>query len=88
MIWILKALNLFNKDLQKIKNFIESNVDYANIKNIYYSFKISEILDLRLIFDAEAVQELVQAIYSEQTREFYITSDHQEISHEIFLWIC
>ena len=88
MIWMLKALNLFNKDLQKIKNFIESNVDYTNIKNIYYSFKISEILDLRLSFDAEGVQELVQAIYSEQTREFYVTSDHQEISHEVFLWIC
>ncbi|KKL18252.1 hypothetical protein LCGC14_2477380, partial [marine sediment metagenome] len=65
MIWILQALNLFNKDLQKIKNFIESNVDYTNIKNVYYSFKISEILDLRVNFDAKAVQELAQAIYSE-----------------------
>ena len=88
MIWMLKALNLFNKDLQKIKNFIESNVDYTNIKNIYYSFKISEILDLRVNFDAKAVQELAQAIYSEQTREFYISSNHQEINHEVFLWIC
>jgi len=87
MIYILKALNLYNKDLQKIKNFVTNNLDYTNIKNIYFSYKISEILDLNIEFDTGLTYGLVQDIYSEDLREFYLTSDRVLINQEAFFWI-
>jgi len=88
MIYVLQALNLFNKDSQKIKNYVLTSLDYTNIKNIYYSYKISEILDLDIVFDINLVHELVQTIYSEKFHEFYLTSNQKVIDQEIFLWIC
>jgi len=87
MIYILKALNLYNKDLQKIKNFVTNNLDYTNIKNIYFSYKISEILDLNIEFDTDRTYGLVQDIYSEDLREFYRTTDRGLINQEAFFWI-
>ena len=88
MTYVLQALNLFNKDSQKIKNYVLTSLDYNNIDNIYYSYKISEILDLDMAFDINLVQELVQTIYSEKYNEFYLTSNQEIIDQEIFLWIC
>ncbi|MBA7630232.1 hypothetical protein ES703_37752 [subsurface metagenome] len=87
MIYILKALNLFNKDQQKIINFVMYNLDYTNIKNIYFSYKISEILGVEFDFDTDLTYGLVQDIYSEDLREFYLTSDRVLINQEIFFWI-
>ncbi len=88
MIYILQAINLFNRDGQKIKNFVISSLDYTNIENVYYSYKISKILDLDIAFDINLVQELVQVIYSEEFHEFYLTPNQEVIDQEIFLWVC
>lgn len=88
MIYVLQALNLFDKDTQKIKNYVLANLDYTNIENIYYSYQISEILDLDIAFDINLVHELVQTIYSEKYNEFYLTPNQEIINQEIFLWIC
>ncbi len=88
MIYILKALDLYNKNTQKTKNYVLDHLDYSNIKNIYYSYKISEILDLNIEFNSIPIQNLMKAIYSEDLYEFYLTSAHQVIDHDILYWIC
>ncbi|MFX0139453.1 MAG: hypothetical protein ACFFDN_37780 [Candidatus Hodarchaeota archaeon] len=88
MIYVLQAINSFNKDSQKIKNYVLMSLDYNNIENIYYSYKISEILDLDIAFDINLIQGLVQTIYSEKYNEFYLTLNKEIINQEIFLWIC
>ncbi|GAH33700.1 unnamed protein product, partial [marine sediment metagenome] len=87
MIYILKAIDLYNKDIQKITNFVMNNLDYTNIKNIYFSYKISEILGVDFDFDTDLTYGLVQDIYSEEYHEFYLTSDRVLINQEAFLWI-
>ncbi|TFG11389.1 MAG: hypothetical protein EU535_07285 [Promethearchaeota archaeon] len=88
MVYILKALNLYALNNQKIKNYLLQNIDYSNIKNIYYIYKISEILNLDFSFDLTMTQNLVQEIYSEDLNEFFLTTNKQTIAHEAFLWVC
>ncbi|MBY9007897.1 MAG: hypothetical protein KGD63_14240 [Candidatus Lokiarchaeota archaeon] len=75
-------------DAQKIRTFILENIDYTNIKNIYYCYKINEILSLDINFNFNLAQSLVKVIYSEQSNNFYLTSDHERIDSEILYWIC
>jgi prenyltransferase beta subunit len=88
MTYVLNSLDLYNRNNQKIKTYIESNLNYSNIKNIYYSYKLSELLDLNVIFDFHQIHSLVQDIYSEQLNEFYLTINKEALDQEIFLWIC
>ena len=87
MIYILKTLNMYSKNDQKIINFVMANLDYSNIKNIYFCYKISEILDGDIEFDTDLTYGVVQDIYSEELREFYLTSDRVLINQEAFFWI-
>ena len=87
-IYILNSLNLLSLNSQKIKNFVIENLDYQNIKNVYYGYKISEILDLSIEFDYTLTQYLVKALYSEDLREFYLSTEFEIIDQEIFHWIC
>jgi len=88
MVYILKALNLFDLDLNNITQFILQTIDYENIKNIYYCYKINDILDLGIVFDVNLTSSLVGQLYSENIHEFYESLDHQKIDQEIFLWMC
>ncbi|MHA2269483.1 MAG: prenyltransferase/squalene oxidase repeat-containing protein [Promethearchaeota archaeon] len=88
MIYILKALNLFALDKNNITQFILQNVDYTNIKSVYYSYKINDILDLDIHFDVNQTSSLVGKLYSEEFNEFYLSMDYEQIDQEIFLWIC
>jgi len=87
MIYILKTLNMYNKNDQKIINFVMANIDYSNIKNIYFSYKISEILEVDIDFDTDLTYGLVQDIYSEDLHEFYLTTDRVLINQKAFFWI-
>jgi len=87
-IYLLKAIDMFNLNVQKIKNFISQNVNYENIKNLYYCFKISEILDLNIDFNINLSHNLIQQIYSRESHEFYLTSADKELKQDIFMWIC
>ena len=87
MIYILKILNLYDKNTDKIENYVKNNLNYNNIQNIYYSYKISEILDLDVDFDSDLTQDLIKKIYSKEFEEFYMTSDKNKIETEAFLWI-
>ncbi len=88
MIYILKALDLFDKDTGKIENYLIQNLDYTNIKNVYYCYKISEILELDIEFNSILIQNLVNTLYSEEYEEFYMAIDRKNIEQEAFLWIC
>ncbi|KKM15957.1 hypothetical protein LCGC14_1690700, partial [marine sediment metagenome] len=88
MIYILKSLNLYAKDSQKIEHYVISNLNYNNIKNIYYSYKIANILNLTIDFEEHLTQELIQNIYDSDLGEFYIATDREVIDQEIFLWLC
>ncbi len=88
MIYILKTLDLYDLNSQKIEEFVLQNINYDNIDNIYYSYKISEILNLEIDFNFELTGDLVNLLYSEDLKEFYISSDCEMINQEIFLWIC
>jgi len=87
-IYILKALNLFDLDKDKIKDYVRINIDYTNVENVYYSYKISEILDFEVDFNATLTNNLVKQLYIDDISEFYSCSNKGEINQEIFLWIC
>ncbi|MFX1569448.1 MAG: prenyltransferase/squalene oxidase repeat-containing protein [Promethearchaeota archaeon] len=87
-IYIIKALNLFDLDKVKLKDYVLFNTDYSNVENIYYSFKISEILDFEIDFNATLTNSLIKQIYFENENEFYESFKRLEIDQEIFLWIC
>ena len=52
-IYALKAIDEYNLDSAKIENFVLSHLNYSNVKNLYYSYKISEILGLQINFEVE-----------------------------------
>ncbi|TFG28407.1 MAG: hypothetical protein EU532_05395 [Promethearchaeota archaeon] len=87
MIYLLKALNLYGLDNQKIKNFIFQSIDYTNIENIYFCYKISEILDLNIEFDTDLTQNLVETLYSEEEKEYFVSTEKNIMEQELFLWI-
>ena len=88
MIYLLKALDLYDLNDLKIEEFVRQNINYDNLKNIYYSFKISEILGGFIDFDYVQTRASINNLYSEKLREFYLTSDFQDIEQEAFLWVC
>ncbi len=87
-IYALKAIDQFNLNSTKIENFAVNNLNYSNIKNLYYCYKISEILDLEIAFDVEQSQSLIQSIYSDTYHEFYLSTSRKRIDQETFAWIC
>ncbi|MFX0021518.1 MAG: hypothetical protein ACFE9S_04280 [Candidatus Hermodarchaeota archaeon] len=88
MAYVLNVLNLYNMDNQKVKNYIDTNLNYSNIENIYYCYQLSELLNLNIQFDYYQVYTLVQELYSGKFNEFYLTPANKILNQEIFFWIC
>jgi hypothetical protein len=87
MIYLLKALNIYCLDSQKIHNYLIANINYQNIKNVYYCYKISQLIDVEFDFDFDLTQNLIQELYCEEVNEFYINTVHAKIDSEVILWI-
>ncbi len=87
MVYVLKAMDRYDLDNDKIKNFIISNLDYTNIKNIYYAFKLSNFLDLNIPFNLPSSVNIVEQIFSELHKEYYLTTAKDNIEQEIVMWI-
>ena len=87
-IYMLKLLNLYDLDDSKIKNLIINHLDYTNIKNVYYSYLISELLDLNIYFEIGSIQELISGIYDSNFYEFHLSTERKKISHEALYWVC
>ncbi len=88
MIYMLKTLDLYTLNSTKIENFIGQNIDYTSIKNIYYCYKLIELLDLHFELSSKDIQELVNNLFVASSDGFYMTTAHTTINQEIFLWIC
>jgi len=84
---ILKDLDLYSLDDQKIRNFIIANIEHSSIKNIYYCFKIVELLGLDSPFDMTQTRNLVQDIHDAILMEFYLTTEWKKIDQDIIRWI-
>ena len=87
-IYVLKALDQFNLDANKIENYVINNLNYSNVKNLYYCYKIADILDLPIAFDVEQTHALIESIYSDTYGEFYLTTERGILAQEAFLWVC
>ena len=87
-VYMLTILDLYNLDSSKIKTYIENNVDYTNIKNIYYSYLISKLLDLKIYFQIDSIQSLISEIYNGDLHEFYESTEQKKIYHKTLYWVC
>ncbi|MHA1824834.1 MAG: prenyltransferase/squalene oxidase repeat-containing protein [Promethearchaeota archaeon] len=86
-LYILNALGEPDLNHSKIQHFVETSLDYTNIKNIYYSYKIASLYDLPVQFDIAQSQSLIQSIYSDEWNQFYLTSDKEKIEPSVFGWV-
>ena len=87
-IYVLKAIDNYALDSAKIENFVFNNLNYSSVKNLYYSYKISEILDLEITFDVDQSHALIQSIYSDTYHEFFKTTEMNALEQEGFAWVC
>jgi hypothetical protein len=87
-IYVLKAIDNYALDSAKIENFVFNHCNYSSVKNLYYSYKISEILDLEIPFDVERSHALIQSIYSDTYNEFFKTTERNALEQEAFAWVC
>jgi len=87
-VYILNAIGQFSLNVTKINNFVTNHLNYSNAKSLYYSFKISEFLNLNMDFDVVQTHSLVQSVYSDIYNEFYLTTDKKELEQDVFLWFC
>ncbi|MFW9947124.1 MAG: hypothetical protein ACFFDX_09880 [Candidatus Odinarchaeota archaeon] len=86
-VYMLTELNRYTLDSSKIKNFIEMNLNYTNLKNVYFSYLISNILDLKIYFQVNFVQNLISDIYDANLHEFYESVEREEVYHKILHWV-
>ncbi len=86
-IYILKAINRYSLNSDKIRLFILNNINYSNIKSVYFSFKLAQLLDLNILFDIQQTHQLIQDIYSAELHEFYCTTANDLISQEAVFYI-
>ena len=87
-VYILNAIDQLSLNTTKINNFVVNHLNYSNAKNLYYSYKISEFLNLNINFDLEQTHLLVQNIYSDTYNEFYLSVEKKKLEHDVFLWLC
>ena len=88
MAYCLEVLGGFSLSKSKLKHFLELHLDYTNMHNIYYVYKLSGLLDLGIEFNLELTQALAGNLYRPQYNEFYRTMDKKMIDQRIFYYIC
>ena len=79
---------MYALDDQKIVNFIDQNIDYTNLKNLYYCWKISETLNLEYEFDIDSSLSLIQDVYDPLLNELYSTTEKNLIIQELLWMVC
>ncbi|TFF94212.1 MAG: hypothetical protein EU544_04780 [Promethearchaeota archaeon] len=83
---LLDQLSAIN--LNAIENFIIQNLDYGNIKQIYYAWKISQIAGLNINFDVYSVHDLIEEVYVSELQEFRAHDSLNKTDPLILGWIC
>ena len=87
-VYILQQINLFDVDEQKIANFISANINYSNIKSVYFGYKLSTLLTPAIYLNYDLIYHLIGVIYDDTIKEYYLTTDKKEKDQDILLWIC
>jgi len=85
--YILNALGEPDLNHSKLQHFVEASLDYTNIKNIYYCYKIARLYDLSVQFDITQTQALIQSIYSDEFNQYFLTSDREQIEPCVLGWV-
>ncbi|MFX0058445.1 MAG: hypothetical protein ACFE8J_09115 [Candidatus Heimdallarchaeota archaeon] len=84
---IYTSLGSLNHLTQKIKNYINNHLSYRNLKNVYYSYKLSELLHLNIYFVEAYIYNLTEYLYTPSFKEFYLNDAKQYIEQEALLWV-
>jgi len=87
-IYTLNAIDQLSLNASKINAFVVNHLNYSNAKNLYYSYKISEFLNLNVDFEIEQTQALIQSVYSDTYNEFYLSVERKDLEHDVLLWFC
>ncbi|MBD3216503.1 MAG: hypothetical protein GF311_28070, partial [Candidatus Lokiarchaeota archaeon] len=86
--YIMTALDSFTQNTEKIKNYLLDHIDYTNLENIYYCWKLDQLLELDIPFQVETVQTLINSLYTEIYYDFCLSTDSPQIKSESLYWIC
>lgn len=87
MVYLLKVIDKFDLNIQKIENFVKSSLDYNNIKSVYYCFRLKHLLNLSISLDITQTQNLVKKIYDPELKECFLEPNKSELDQRSFLWI-
>jgi prenyltransferase beta subunit len=85
--YILRGLGEPDVDHQKVLAYLQNTVDYGNVKNVYYSYKIKELYNLGFDFDIEATQHLIQTTYNSDENNFYSSLNLETIEPRALGWV-
>ncbi len=85
--YILRSLGEPDVNHQAVTEYLQNNIDYGNMKNIYFTYKIKELYDLEFDFDIEATQNLIQMTYDADSNNFYTSLNLKTIEPRAFGWI-
>ena len=84
---LIEPSSLTSQRKAEIKNFVVHHLNYTNMKNLYFCYKIDELLDLEVEFDFALTHQLVKTLYSPSEKDFFGDVTLQMIDHEILVWI-
>lgn len=85
---LYQILNYPSLNTQKIKTFVENSLDYTNLKNLYYCYKLNELLSLDINFNLDLTHQLIKDIYDPTEDKLYLNPKHEEIDPLSFYWVC
>ncbi|TXT61059.1 MAG: conserved exported protein of unknown function [Promethearchaeota archaeon] len=87
MVYVLKALDMFDLNVDKLERFVKNSLDYSNIKNLYYCFKLDSLLDLNIEYNILEAQNLVKIIYEPLLKECFVDSNKKNIDQNILIML-
>ncbi|MBD3351377.1 MAG: hypothetical protein GF364_07810 [Candidatus Lokiarchaeota archaeon] len=73
---------------QRIRAFVLESINYSNLENLYYCFKLDELLSLDIDYNLDLAHRLIKDIYDPLHHEIYLTPKHLEINPNSFYWMC
>jgi len=85
--YILRSLGEPDVDHQKITAYLQNHIDYSNLKNVYFAYKIKELYGLDFDFDISATQNLIQTTYNANENIFYADLTLETIEPRAFGWV-
>jgi len=85
--YILRSIGQFDLDTVKIKNFVQDNINYSNIKSVYYSYKIGKLLANNITLNYDLIYELIGNLYSEENFGYFQTTEQKRLDPEILYWV-